>query len=336
MADNPLFIAPGETTAETYTGPSELEVIAEHVGIGEIVPDAQEGTGQVETLTSTIAQDQMRRNIRNRPVAWVTVMDYARDMRAHRWPVNGETIKIATDDQINDGQHRMLGLIQAANPSTPLRSIDQALAIHIPVDVAIRSWVIRGLPPETQDTVDQGVKRKMAHQLAIHREENPANLAVVARWAWRWLRGMRQEGGSGPKPTLAEQMEFINAEPRLRMAAAFATEARSDFNLIRPGVWGMAWLMFNGANTIAAELFLTQVRFGENLSVGDPAMTLRNRLIKAKTPGPQAERLSAHEELYLMVQAWNTFCEGGKIFRLTLPPGGLKAHNFPEPKGFNR
>ena len=50
---------------------------------------------EVMTITPQIAQEWTTLNTRNRAVRYTKVAQYARDMKAGNWMLNGETVKIA-------------------------------------------------------------------------------------------------------------------------------------------------------------------------------------------------------------------------------------------------
>ena len=52
---------------------------------------------EVMFITPEIAQQWTGLNTRNRPVRYTKVAQYARDMKAGNWALNGETVKIASD-----------------------------------------------------------------------------------------------------------------------------------------------------------------------------------------------------------------------------------------------
>jgi hypothetical protein len=263
---------------------------------------------EIVTVTPGMAREWTLGNTRNRAVRYNTVARFARDMKAGEWMLNGESIKIAADGTILDGQHRLYACIQA--------------------DVPFSTIVIRGLPLEAQDTIDTGMSRRMADQLALRGETDVSLLAAIARWAFRWLRGAKMGGAHDLNPTHAEMFTLLDAEPRLRVAAAWANAARQKFKSVNGSVWGMAWLLFHGSDHLAAEVFLDKVLSGEDLGAGHPALAFRNRIWKARETG---ERLTQYEQLALLIGAWNAFQEGRKLDRVILPKGGLKAANFPEP-----
>jgi hypothetical protein len=238
------------------------------------------------------------------------VEKYARDMKAGRWHRNGESVKIAWDGTIVDGQHRLYACVRAQVP--------------------FWSVVVTGVGPEAQDTVDTGLPRRLSDQLAIANEKNAPVLASVTRWSLRWLHGIRSQGGAdGYSPTQTEMLDYLAAEPRLRDAAAFAARARAEFKPVRATVWAMAWMVLHGADGIAAEVFLGRAVDGADLPAGHPVLALRNRMANAKVTG---ERLTEHEQLAMFCLAWNAFREDRRLSRLQLPAGGLNAKNFPEPR----
>lgn len=310
-ATEPLFIAPGTETqingaprADTGTGEIRADMT-------EITPDlAKEWMVRHRTAVerNRVAAGGKARD--NRPVRWGDVAAYARDMRAGKWTRNGETIKVALDDTVIDGQHRLYACMQA--------------------EVPFWSLVATGVAPEAQDTIDTGIKRRLSDQLAIGNEPNAAILAGVARWSLRWLHGFRASGGDASyAPTHAEMLEYLAAEPRLRDAAAYAARARKQFRPVRVSVYAMGWMLLHGADHLAAEVFLERVIDGAELPARHPVLGFRARIANAKAAG---ERLNEHQQLALMISAWNAFRDDREMARPQLPAGGLTPKNFPVPK----
>jgi hypothetical protein len=264
---------------------------------------------EVMTITPAIAQEWTSLNTRNRSVRYTKVAQLARDMAAGKWVLNGETVKIAADGTILDGQHRLYACTQAGVP--------------------FETVVIRGLPLEAQDTIDTGMVRRMSDQLAIRGEASPAALAAVARWAFRWLHGAKMGGGTDREPTHGEMLALIEIDPRIREAAAWAEKARRSFKSVKASTWGMGWLLLHGSDHVAAEVFLEKVMTGEDLTAGHPALAFRNRIWKAREGG---ERLSQYEQLGYLIMAWNAFKDDRKLAMLQPPRGGFTPKTYPDPK----
>lgn len=266
-------------------------------------------TADVVTITPAMARDWLDHNTRNRKLRWPLIDAIARDMADGKWILNGETIKIAADGTIIDGQHRLSAVIKAG--------------------VTVQSFVIRGLPMEVQDTVDTGAVRKLADQLALRGEKDTNVLGSVTRWAFLWEQGQRSKTGGQFRCTHSEALAFFEAHPELRDAAIFATRARRQFSPIRASVYGTAWWLFTTISKERAGEFLEQVTKGENIGAGHPAHTLRARFLSASRID---ERLTEFEQLALLIIAWNASREARDIHRLQLPKGGLTPKNFPEPR----
>ena len=162
-------------------------------------------------------------------------------MKAGKWRLNGETVKIARDGTVPDGQHRLNACVEAGVP--------------------FLSLVVTGVEPEAQDTIDIGIGRKLSDSLAIANKANPTVLASIARWSLRWLHGVRggTAGAGGYRPTQQEVLEYIAQAPHLELAAKFAVHARKEFKPVRHSAWGMAWLLLNGTDALAATVFFERV-----------------------------------------------------------------------------
>ena len=287
--------------------PSAAEPVAERVTItpehARALLDAHEHAVEQNEKLGLPASGRTRALRRN------DVAKYARDMRSNHWQLNGETIKITTTGIIADGNHRLHACIDAGAP--------------------FDTFLVTGVGLETQPTMDAGVRRKVSDQLTMRGEANAKALETIARWSWRWLRGARTRSGYAVQhPSELELLGFIDLDERLRLAAAFAVRAHRDFPRARMSVFGIAWMLFHGADYITAEVFLPRVADGADIGLGHPAHTLRARLMRAKD---RDERLSEHEELSLFILAWNAYREDRQISQLSLPKGQMRLGTFPEP-----
>jgi uncharacterized ubiquitin-like protein YukD len=112
---------------------------------------------QIRTITTQLAQEMLKRNPSNRPVRKKNIDAIIAAMEGGTFQLNGETIKIAPDGRILDGQHRLM-----------------ACAIS---GVSFQSWVIYDVPAETVGTMDKGASRNAADFHAFHGESNSKHLA---------------------------------------------------------------------------------------------------------------------------------------------------------------
>lgn len=90
---------------------------------------------EIETITVEMATKLLEaNNNNNRPVSQQHVQRIAAQIRSGSWKFNGDTIKIAENEEILDGQHRLWAVIEAGRP--------------------IETVVIRGLRADAFSTID--------------------------------------------------------------------------------------------------------------------------------------------------------------------------------------
>lgn len=83
-----------------------------------------------ETVTPERAAELLSKNDNNRNVSKKTVDKYASIMKAGGWEENGETICVAKDGTLKNGQHRLLAVIKANVPIKMLVAYDVENFVH--------------------------------------------------------------------------------------------------------------------------------------------------------------------------------------------------------------
>jgi hypothetical protein len=139
---------------------------------------------------------------------------------------------------------------------------------------------------------------------------------------------VKTQGATDQEPTHNEMLAFIDLEPRLREATAWADGARKQPLGVTGSVWGMAWLLFHGSDHPAAEVFLHKAVTGEDCAAGHPALAFRNRMLNAKA---DQQRFNQFEQLGYLIMAWNAFKEDRTLAKLLPPRSGFTPKAFPEP-----
>lgn len=264
-------------------------------------------TVEIVDVSPSTAEEWLSHNPSNRNLRRRVIDAYARDMIAGHWVLNGETIKIASDGRLLDGQHRLNAVVYAG--------------------VAARMIVVRNVDPDVMPTVDAGAKRTYSDALRLQGEENTATLAAVTRRAVMWTRGYRTNAGT-LTPTPLEMNEFLEENPRLRTSAEVASKLSSR-SLLPSSVIGLCHWLFSDLDPDAASWFLTRLADGDGLAADDPIAALRTRVVKMRVGGG---RVPETEALALVIYAWNAHRAGETRTKLQLPRGGLTPENFPEPR----
>lgn len=243
------------------------------------------------TITPRIAGELLACNPENRSISATKVAHYAEDMKSGRWAVNGESVVIANDGTLIDGQHRLYGCVQANENFETLLCV--------------------GVARETRTTIDQGRARTVGDYLTMEGVNNAKSVAAVAR---RGLQFERSNGQSidGKYLTHAEVMEYTteNAD-RLATSATYGT-GRKSFSSAASASHIATWhyLLNAETNDLALE-YLEQVIHGEGLHRTDPALTVRERLF-------QMGRSSLFSKTEAVLRGWVYFRDGKQLHRVQL------------------
>ena len=91
------------------------------------------------TITPEMASELLKKNYANRKISKPNYTHYMTDMINGNWQLNGETIKVAIDGELIDGQNRLTACVMAGKP--------------------FRTVLITGLPNTVKKTIDGGKKR---------------------------------------------------------------------------------------------------------------------------------------------------------------------------------
>lgn len=260
----------------------------------------------IETVhvTPAIAAEMLTANTRNRHLRRNVVMAYAADMRDGHWMFNGEPVRFADDGSLIDGQHRLQAVIEA--------------------DVTIPMVIIRGLPADTQETVDTGARRNFADMLTLRGERNSNILAAAIRRVTLWEAGARRTE-LNIQPTIAQMSATLDKYPWLRQIIGPAKETAAGCGL-PPSVTGLCWWMFSQINDEDASAFTARLRDGQHLAKGDPIYELRQAIITSR-----AARRPPSYLIAITIKAWNAYRDGKQVSVITYKPGGAHPERYPEP-----
>ncbi|MBF6332319.1 hypothetical protein [Nocardia transvalensis] len=248
--------------------------------------EADTETASVEIVDAELALDWLNTQQTNRPVSEPTVNTYYADMIGGHWTFNAEPIKFDTDGCLIDGQHRLLALARTIGSSTALKFL-----------------VVRGLPPESQLSMDQGRRRDAGQQLGMLGHRNGAFLAGVARmvisieegWLFRDNKRLRLSNNA--------VAEWVAAHPdEVGLLNTYYNDLRKIF--VRPGVSGAIMIVLSRVNPTATPEFFDALISGANLSETSSILALRRRFETAKLA---RERLSDKDIIGFYIQAWNAW-----------------------------
>lgn len=261
----------------------------------------------VQDIGPDEAKEILLGNTHNRHLRSRVVNMYADDMRSGAWRENGESIKIAVDGTVLDGQHRLHAIVESQTRH--------------------RVLVVTGLPMETQETVDGGAKRKFADVLKLRGEVNCVGLAAAVRRVHLWEAGGRRGLRGGVNPTTTQMLTTLEKYPELRRSVQITALVGTHVPL-PTSVLSLCHFLFERLDYEDTEFFFARLRDGVNLDQTDPIYVLRRTVVNANT---DRSRLVETQMIALVIKAWNAYREGRSIQVLSFKPGGSSPEKFPEP-----
>lgn len=242
---------------------------------------------KVETITPAKARQILKGNTHNRPLNEDFVLSLAQAIESGEWKLNGESIIIADDGSVIDGQHRLEAIVLSGK--------------------AIASLVARGVDPAAFETVDVGMKRTAGHMLAIDGEKNCNALASAASHAWRYENDRLFGTGRGARPRTAQLRQWIKANPGIRDSLAIAMKAHP---VLTTGLGGALHFLFAKKDRAAADLFFEKLASGEGLRKTQGVYLFRERLLANK--GSRV-KMTTPLILALAIKAFNAHCNGDNL-----------------------
>jgi len=157
-------------------------------------------TVEIAIVTPSVAEDLLKRNVRNRPLNKRHYESIGETMTCGDYVLNGETIIIGSDNNVLDGQHRLHGCIYSGKPFVTL--------------------IVRGIDPEAFDTIDAGRARKTGEVLAIEGEANSNAVAGAVSQFVQFVDcgGRMQSGTAGHrrKATPRLSARILEQHPGIR------------------------------------------------------------------------------------------------------------------------
>jgi hypothetical protein len=247
-----------------------------------------------EVITPPMAKEILAANTHNRPLRPGRVTQLASAIKRGEWKLNGETLKLAVDGTLIDGQHRLSAVLEAEAP--------------------IETLVMRDLPIEAQDTVDTGRKRRLADILKIEGYADSHALAAGINMLHRLRSGLRIDYSQSGAPSAPQAIELIHREPEIvRSVTVARTVAKQVPGPI--GVFIALHCVFFKVDPEPTEEFYQRLKDGAELQRGDPLLHLRNQLMR-----PRKDRGYAQAPATVMgmtIKAFNLRRAGRQVEKLT-------------------
>jgi hypothetical protein len=234
------------------------------------------------TLEPDVARDWLNRyNVGNRRILATHVRTIARDIKAGNWMLNAQPICFSASGRLLNGQHRLLGCVEA----------------EMPIDVV----VMQGLAEEAFATYDIHARKtpRFGETIKSTASADPRVIAAAAKLLWRIESNVDPLASS--KPSSSEIKAVLERHPEL--PAAFPT-GRKLQHLVRAAIGTFVVYWVRQDNPAIADDFIEGLVSGAGLDADNPILKVRNKLmIDRRQPGA----LERRDMYQLLMDAWGAY-----------------------------
>lgn len=246
-----------------------------------------------ETITPDEASDILKKNTNNRRMSIPTVEYYKRQIVNKQWQANGETIKIAIDGTLLDGQHRLTAIAQAGIP--------------------VETLVVRGLDKDAISTIDTGKVRTPGDHLRVQGySSDSSTLAAASKVAMAFGKDGKY-AFKHDKLSPTEIIDWVEGHKDIEFSLRRIPQSISTI-MPRSVAVGLHYV-FSMIDQEKAELFFDYAANGTNLTEHHPVLALRTRLIAMSQKG--RGNATRRQVVSYCVQAFRSFLEGKKLQHVT-------------------
>lgn len=259
---------------------------------------------QVITLTPEMAASLLEHNQLNRPLSDQHVKRIADQIISGNWKFNGDTIKVSSDGEVLDGQHRLWAIIEAKTP--------------------VETILVHGIQREAFSTIDTiRRQRSGADVLSLngatrHRQALSTALTWLLRWQWEVLEEYRAPQNRVENSDI--EQAFREHPGMIRAVERSAVLRR----LVNTGLIAFIYYVFSNRHSDLAERMMNTLENPAGVGIHDPFFRLR-----AYFTADHTMKKDAIVTIALAIKAANAAQEGRQIQVLTWKHQGKVAEPFP-------
>lgn len=257
-------------------------------------------------MSPTLAEAILQNNPMNRSLGSGRVERYAREMREGRWKYNGDTIRIAHDGALLDGQHRLWAVIESG--------------------VTVPMLVVDGLEHDVMPTLDTGRPRGLHDVFTIAGHRNSKLLAASLRWLYWYESKPRRVRMSGVSATHSELMALLEANPDFSDRVSEVTPKKRAITIVPSSIVAFTYAMASRADEDLAAKWLRLLDEGTGMDAQHPVLQLRERLIADRG---SKSRLPSQDVCAFAIKSWNYLVTGKRVAFLRWS----EAEEFPSVEG---
>lgn len=261
-------------------------------------------------VTPKLAAAYLNRNKNNRKINTKIVAKYAADIKNNKWKEDtGELIKISTDGNLIDGQHRLSAIVEAK----------KSIFLHIAFDVS----------PDVFDILDTGKPRSAADVFHMQGVNYSTQLpSMISTF-------LRLESGKFPNREIFTNQrvysEYLDNSAYWDSLAIKTYSFYLSFSKILPPsvIGGVYAHIDKNKNKEMQEGFIKQLCTGVDIK-NKTMITLRNVLISDKMK--KRNKMNNTEKVSLIIRAWNAFIVGRELKRLSVTSSKFPVTKLAKPE----
>lgn len=246
---------------------------------------------KIETITRAKAMKLLESNKNNRPLNQTNLKMLIHELQRNNFQITGETIKIADDGTLLDGQHRLQAVVQSNIPLTTL--------------------VVTGIRNDAFLYIDTGKMRSASDALALNGIKNAIQMSAVGRFAMVFQKNSTDFRGSNKRLKLsnADICAFVSKNDKNVVDSCHVGYNKKN-KLINKSILGGLHFIFKRINTEDADDFCHRLIEGDALALNSPIHVLRSEFIK---DAKNKRKMTSYEKVGLICKAWNYYRSNKKI-----------------------
>jgi hypothetical protein len=269
-------------------------------------------TVDILEVTPEMAEAWLEKNTRNRSLRESRVVNTAGALMRGEWKLTGDCIVFDEAGELINGQHRLHAIVLSG--------------------VSGRLVVLRGVPAENQEVMDQNLSRNLADALKLRGKPYCFALAAALKFFYR-LEYIKETGNvnyanPGVRPTTPQCLHLFDQNPEIIDYVPRVGSFNKALKM-RTGVTTALWYSFAEINEPDATAFFEALLDGAKLAKQSPILQLRRILINDMVSA--RPKMRDYREAALICKAWNLYREGNQVGALSWNYGGRAKEAFPIP-----
>lgn len=233
----------------------------------------------------------------NRPLRKLHVEKLTNDMLAGNWILTGNAIQFDEKGCLLDGQHRLHAVIKSG--------------------VTIQAYIITGLPPESFDAVDTGMRRSISQILRMEKILYAGFVGGVAMKILNWQK-CQEFIGNAAQISIRESHKFVRANHESLLQSVRLIHATNKTPMGFPRTLAMAvHFVAKHRNQAEADYFFERLATGEQCDESPrDHMIFRLRELIIRNSMLKERKLSERRLAQILIRVWNNW-RANKIIRFS-------------------